>query len=122
MVYAFFDEFKKGRWQPDKILVSWDVSVYLVSQEVAVASFFLSLKDPGYGPVVRWPSSSPGGRLEKWLWCWLYGQWWSGVQMCPSLSVNHDENQNIELNKNPKYSKLLQKISLMCSWHFCSDK
>ena len=34
---------------PDNILVSWDVSVYEVSQEVAVASLFSSLKDPGHG-------------------------------------------------------------------------
>ena len=47
MVNAILDEVDKGRWHPDKILVSWDVSVYEVCQEVAVESLFLSLKDPG---------------------------------------------------------------------------
>ena len=63
VVYAFFDEVKKGRWHPNKILVSSDVGVYQVGQEVAVASFFLSLKDPGHGPGVGWLSSSPGAWL-----------------------------------------------------------
>ena len=47
-VNAFLDDVKKGRWQPDNILVFWDVCVYEVGQEVAVASLFLSLKDPGH--------------------------------------------------------------------------
>ena len=42
----FLDEVKKGRWHPDKILISWDVCVYEVGKEVALASPFLSLKDP----------------------------------------------------------------------------
>ena len=58
-MYAFFDEVKKGRWHAGKILVSWDVCVYEVSQAVAVASFFLSLKDPGHDPWVWWHFSSP---------------------------------------------------------------
>ena len=49
VMHAFLDEVKKGKGHPDNILVSWDVSVYEVSQEVAVASLFLSLKDPGHG-------------------------------------------------------------------------
>ena len=28
-------------------------------------------------------------------------------EMCPFLSVNHDEDQNIKLNKKQKYTKLL---------------
>ena len=59
-MYEFFDEVKIGRWHPEKILVSWDVSVYYVSQEVAVASFFLSLMYPRHDPGVWWLSSSPG--------------------------------------------------------------
>ena len=50
--YVFFNEVKKGRWHPDKILVSWDVSVYYVGQKVALASFLLSLKHPGHDPGV----------------------------------------------------------------------
>ena len=46
-MYAFFDEVKKCRGCPGKILVSWDVCVYDIGQVVAVALFFLSLKDPG---------------------------------------------------------------------------
>ena len=61
-----------GRWHPDKILVSWDVCVSEVSQEVTVESFFLSLKDPGHDAVVGWLSSSPGGWLR--LCWWLYGR------------------------------------------------
>ena len=38
MMYAFFDD-------PDNILVYWDVCVYEASQEVAIASFFFSLKE-----------------------------------------------------------------------------
>ena len=49
---------EKAGGHPDKILVSWDVSVYEVSQEVPVASLFLSLKDPGHDPGVWWLSSS----------------------------------------------------------------
>ena len=38
--------------------------MYEVGQEIAVASFFLSLKDPGHDPGVWWlSSSSPGGWL-----------------------------------------------------------
>ena len=50
----FFDEVKKARWHPDKILVSWDVGLYEFGQEVVVESFFLSLKDPGHDPGVWW--------------------------------------------------------------------
>ena len=38
VVNAFLDEIK-DRWHPDKIVVSWDVCVYEVGQEVALASF-----------------------------------------------------------------------------------
>ena len=55
MVYVFFDEVKKGSWQLEKILESWDAG-----QEVAVASFFLCLKYPGHDPRVQWLSSSRG--------------------------------------------------------------
>ena len=48
------------------------------------------------------------------LMCW--------VQMCPSLSSLQDANQNIELNKNQKYPKLMYEVSVICSWHLCSDK
>ena len=64
MVYAILDE-EKRQVYPDKTLVSWNVSVYQVDQEVAVASFFLSLKDLGHDPGVWWLSSSSGGRW----WC-----------------------------------------------------
>ena len=33
------------------------------------------------------------------------------LQMCPFLSSNQDANQNIKLNKNQKYSKLMYKVS-----------
>ena len=55
----FFDEVKKGSWHPDKILVSWNVGVYEIDQEVAVASF--SFKNQGHDPEVWWLSSSPKG-------------------------------------------------------------
>ena len=42
--------------------------------------------------------------------------------MCPSLSANHDANQNSELNKNQKYPKVMSKVSLMCYWHLCSEE
>ena len=41
---------KNFSWHPDKILVTWDICLCNVSQEVAVASLFLSLKDPGHDP------------------------------------------------------------------------
>ena len=66
----FFDKVKKGRWQPDKILISWDVGVYEVRQEIALTSLFLSLKYPGHDPGVMW-HSSPGGWLGLRLWWWL---------------------------------------------------
>ena len=62
VVNVFLDEVEKGRWHHDKILVSWDVCVYVV-QEVAVASLILSLKDPRQDPGVWLLSSSPGGWL-----------------------------------------------------------
>ena len=34
-----------------------------VGQEIAVVSFFLSLKDPGHDPGVWWLSSSPGAEV-----------------------------------------------------------
>ena len=37
--------------------------MYEVGQEVAVASLFLYLMDPGYDPGVLWLSSFPGGWL-----------------------------------------------------------
>ena len=61
VVNAFFNEVKKGWGHTDKILVAWDVSLYEVGQEVAVASLFLSLKHPGHDPGVWWLSSSPRG-------------------------------------------------------------
>ena len=36
--------------------------------------------------------------------------------------VNRDANQNIKLNKNKKYAKLMYEVIVMCSWHLCSDK
>ena len=36
-----------------------------------MASFFLSLKNPGNNPRVWWLSASPGGRLGLWLWLGL---------------------------------------------------
>ena len=45
LMQRFIDDIKKGRGDPDKTLVSWDVGEYKVGQEVAVASLFLSLKD-----------------------------------------------------------------------------
>ena len=47
------------------------MSVYEVSQKVAVASLFLSLKDSGHNPGVWWLSASPGGWLRLTLWWWL---------------------------------------------------
>ena len=44
----FLNEVKKGKWHPANILVSWDVCVYEIGQEVAVAPLFLFLKDPGH--------------------------------------------------------------------------
>ena len=44
------------------------------------------------------------------------------VHILPSFSTNQDENPNIKLNKNQKYPRLMQQVSLMCSWHMCSDK
>ena len=39
VVYGFFDEVKKDRWHPDKILLSWDVSVHEFGQEVLFLVF-----------------------------------------------------------------------------------
>ena len=75
--------------------------MYEVSQEIAAAFFFLYLKDTGHNPGVSWPCTSPGGWLGLWLCYWLKGWCWSLVQMCASLSANHDKNKkNIRLNKN----------------------
>ena len=60
MVSAFLDEIKKGREYSNKILVP-GMSVNEVGQEVALASLFLSLKNPGFDPGVGLLSSSPGG-------------------------------------------------------------
>ena len=46
-------------------------NVYEFSQEVAVASLFLSLKDPDNDPGVWWISSSTGDRLGLRLCWWL---------------------------------------------------
>ena len=46
---------KKARGIVKKILVPWDVDVHEVSQEVAVASFFLSLKG-----LTQWLGFLPG--------------------------------------------------------------
>ena len=56
----FLDELKKGMGHPDKIVVSWDICVFEVGQEVAVASVFLSMKTPGHDSGVGWLSSSLG--------------------------------------------------------------
>ena len=37
----------------------------------------------------------------------VYRKCWYWVKMCPSLSANHDANQNSELNKNQKYPKVM---------------
>ena len=63
LVYAFFDEVEKGSWQLHQFLVSWDACVYVVGQEVVVASLFLSLKYPGHDPGVSLLSPSPGALL-----------------------------------------------------------
>ena len=39
-----------------------------------------------------------------------------------SLSSHLDANQNIKLNKNEKYPKVMHEVSVMCTWHLCSDK
>ena len=44
--------------------------MYEAGQEVAVASLFLSLKDPD-APGVGWLSSFPGDWLGLRLWWWL---------------------------------------------------
>ena len=60
----FLNEIKKADgiltkfWYP-----SWDVCVYEVGLEVAVASLFLSSKNSGHDPGVGWLSSSPGDWL-----------------------------------------------------------
>ena len=38
------------------------------------------------------------------------------------LGFHQDANQNIKLNENQKYAKLMHEVSVMCSWHLCSDK
>ena len=53
---------------PSILLVSWDASECEFDQEVAVASFFLSLKDLGHDTGVRLLSSSPGSWLGLRLW------------------------------------------------------
>ena len=68
IVNTFLDEVKKGMGHPDIIYVPWDVCVYKIRQEVAVASLFLSLKDPGHDPGNWWLSSSPVG--------------WQGLRLC----------------------------------------
>ena len=77
VVYAFFNEVKNYRGDPDKILVTWDISLYSVSQEVPAASLFLSLKDPVHDPWVGWLSSSPrwwgGGGCGKGAGCMAGG-------------------------------------------------
>ena len=70
--------------------------MYLLGQEDDVASFFLSLKfpgnDPGFGGILR---------LGADWGCGCGGGYWAGAgpafrfQMCPSLSANYDEDQNI---------------------------
>ena len=50
-MYAFLNEVKKDG-HPHTILVSWGVCVYDFGHEVAVASLFLSLEDPGHDPGV----------------------------------------------------------------------
>ena len=73
----------------------------------------MSLKDPEHDPGVWWFSPSPGCWLGLFLW---FRKCWYWVKMCPSLSANHDANQNSELNKNQKYPKVMSKVSLMCYW------
>ena len=52
-MYAFFTEVKNCRAHTDIILVNtWDISLYYVGQEVVIAYFFSSLKDPWNDPGV----------------------------------------------------------------------
>ena len=39
MVHVFFNEVKNCSWHPGKILETWNICLYSVSQEVALASF-----------------------------------------------------------------------------------
>ena len=50
MVNVFLVEVKKAGGIRAKILVSWDVCMYEVGQEVTVASLLLSLKDHRLDP------------------------------------------------------------------------
>ena len=61
---------------------------------------FLSLKYQGMTQGFWWLSSSPGGCCFAVAVVLAVWQVLVLGQMCPFLSANHDENQNIKLNKN----------------------
>ena len=46
----------------------------------------------------------------------------AGFKCLLPLSSHQDANQNIKLNKNQKYPKLMYEVSVICSWHLCSEK
>ena len=42
--------------------------------------------------------------------------------MCPFLSSNQNENQNVQVNKKQQGPKHLKKVSLMCGFAVINDE
>ena len=65
-MYVFFKEVKNCRRHPGKILVSCDISLYQVSQDIVTASFPFSSKDPWHDSwVLRVLDLGGGGGVGK---------------------------------------------------------